>query len=92
MVTDQAGRRRQIRQPKLLTIGIEHEGYKDSEWTDAMYDSCTELFAIIAGRWDIPVDRDHIIGHREIYSLKSCPGSRVSIGKIIEMAKGKTVR
>lgn len=28
------------------TLGIGHEGYKDSEWTDAMYDSCAELAAI----------------------------------------------
>ncbi len=73
--------------PNYYTIGIEHEGYKDSEWTGALYASSAELIADIAARWEIPIDSEHIIGHREIYCLKSCPGSKVIIGRIIEMAK-----
>ncbi len=73
--------------PNYYTIGIEHEGFKDSEWTDSMYKSSAELIADIASRWHIPIDREHIIGHREIYSIKSCPGSRVSIERLIEIAR-----
>lgn len=75
--------------PNYYTIGIEHEGKNDSEWTDAMYESSAALVADIAGRWRIPIDRSHVIGHREIYSLKTCPGSVVKLEKIVEMARQK---
>lgn len=77
--------------PNYYTIGIEHEGDGDSEWTGAMYDASAELVAGISGRWSIPVDRSHIVGHREIYSLKTCPGSKVDMDKLVEMAKQKAV-
>ncbi len=72
--------------PNFYTIGIEHEGNEDSTWTDAMYQSSSELIAGISKRWNIPIDRDHIIGHHEIYSLKTCPGTKVDFDKLIQMA------
>ncbi len=78
--------------PNYYTIGIEHEGYKESKWTAEMYDSSADLVSGIGARWNIPIDREHIIGHREIYALKSCPGTMVSIEKIIEIAREKTGR
>ncbi len=73
--------------PNYYTIGIEHEGNGNSEWTDAMYKASAELVAAISRKWSVPIDRSHIIGHREIYALKTCPGSKADLGKIIEMAK-----
>ncbi len=75
--------------PNYYTIGIEHEGKVDSDWTPAMYDASAELVAAICKRWNIPLDRVHIIGHREIYSLKSCPGLKVDMDKLVEMAGQK---
>lgn len=72
--------------PNYYTIGIEHEGDENSEWTDEMYASSTALIADIARRWNIPLDRKHIIGHHEIYSIKTCPGNKVSFDKLISMA------
>lgn len=50
------------------SIGIEHEGFVDkpSSFTDVMYRSSARLTAGICARYDIPVDREHIIGHNEV--------------------------
>ncbi|GAA1421161.1 N-acetylmuramoyl-L-alanine amidase [Streptomyces thermospinosisporus] len=50
------------------SIGIEHEGFVDrpEDFTDAMYESSARLTARICARYDIPVDREHIIGHVEV--------------------------
>lgn len=49
------------------SVGIEHEGYVDdaSWYTEAMYRSSAALVKGIAARHDIPLDRQHIIGHVE---------------------------
>lgn len=75
--------------PNFYTIGIEHEGTGNSEWTDAMYESSSSLIAEIVQRWNIPIDRDHIIGHHEIYSLKTCPGFKVDLNKLIDLSRKK---
>ena len=72
--------------PNFYTIGIEHEGDENTDWTNEMYQSSSYLIAAIAKRWNIPIDRDHIIGHHEIYSLKTCPGTKVDLDKLIQMA------
>ncbi|MFE0134222.1 N-acetylmuramoyl-L-alanine amidase [Streptomyces sp. NPDC059037] len=50
------------------SVGIEHEGFVDkkSSFTDAMYASSARLTAGICKRYDIPVDREHIVGHVEV--------------------------
>ncbi|MEU6822003.1 N-acetylmuramoyl-L-alanine amidase [Streptomyces atriruber] len=50
------------------SIGIEHEGFVDkkSSFTDAMYAASARLTAGICRRYDIPVDREHIVGHVEV--------------------------
>jgi N-acetyl-anhydromuramyl-L-alanine amidase AmpD len=60
--------------PNLYTIGIEHEGKADDIWTDAMKQASASLIREICQRWQIPIDRDHIVGHYQIYSKKpDCP-------------------
>nr|MDQ3036851.1 N-acetylmuramoyl-L-alanine amidase [Myxococcota bacterium] len=51
------------------TIGIEHEGYIDNPgrwYTDAMYRSSARLVAHLCAKYDIPIDREHILGHVEV--------------------------
>lgn len=50
------------------SVGIEHEGFVEraSSFTDAMYEASARLTAGICGRYGIPVDRGHIIGHVEV--------------------------
>ena len=33
------------------------------------------LLARICGRWEIPLDREHVVGHRELFAAKRCPGN-----------------
>lgn len=50
------------------SIGIEHEGYVDdpSWFTEEMFRSSARLAAFLCKKWDIPIDRDYIIGHNEV--------------------------
>lgn len=38
------------------------------------------LIAQLARKWGIPVGREHIVGHHEIYALKTCPGAQCGPG------------
>ncbi|MGQ0815605.1 MAG: N-acetylmuramoyl-L-alanine amidase [Gemmatimonadota bacterium] len=73
--------------PNSNTIGIEHEGQANSDWSTKMYEASAALIAEIANRWSIPLDRDHIVGHREIYGHKTCPGAKVDLDHLIERAR-----
>jgi N-acetylmuramoyl-L-alanine amidase len=72
--------------PNYYTIGIEHEGDYNNEWTDEMYEISGKLISEISLRWNIPINRQHIIGHHEIYSLKKCLATAVDIHKLISIA------
>lgn len=64
--------------PNLYTIGIEFEDGGDPEGVarpDRQYAAGARLIAEIAMRWDIPIDREHMVGHREVFAAKSCPGN-----------------
>ncbi len=53
----------------MHSIGIEHEGYaiKDGSWyTEPQYESSAALVKYLAAKYDIPLDREHIIGHDEV--------------------------
>jgi N-acetyl-anhydromuramyl-L-alanine amidase AmpD len=43
-------------------------------YTDAQYEALSALISDIIERWDIPADRQHIIGHDEYNPNKSDPG------------------
>ncbi|MDT8909664.1 peptidoglycan recognition family protein [Amycolatopsis sp. PS_44_ISF1] len=50
------------------SIGIEHEGFavKGTWYTEAMYRASAKLVGYLAKRYDIPLDRAHIIGHDNV--------------------------
>ena len=50
------------------SIGIEHEGYSNNPawFTDTMFRSSAQLTAYLANKYQIPIDRQHIIGHNEV--------------------------
>lgn len=73
--------------PNRYTIGIEHEGHLADAWPEAMMEASARLIADICSRWAIPIDRDHIVGHREIYARKACPGDRVDLDRLVAMAR-----
>lgn len=76
--------------PNRYTIGIEHEGTAKTQWSDAMKRASAKLIAEICKRWDIQLDRNHIIGHNEINSVSRahCPSSQPGIiDELISLAR-----
>ncbi|MEW5851152.1 MAG: N-acetylmuramoyl-L-alanine amidase [Myxococcota bacterium] len=63
------------------SVGIEHEGYiaDPGRWyTDVMYEKSAQLTRWLADRYNIPIDRQHIIGHREVPGCSSGGGGGAS--------------
>lgn len=56
----------------VRSIGIEHEGFVDDPtwYTDVSYRATAQLVRHLVDRYNIPVDRQHIIGHNEV---PGCP-------------------
>ncbi|MDX3308775.1 N-acetylmuramoyl-L-alanine amidase [Streptomyces sp. ME08-AFT2] len=51
------------------SIGLEHEGFlaaPDSWYTEAMYRSSARLVKYLADKYDIPLDRQHVLGHDNV--------------------------
>jgi N-acetylmuramoyl-L-alanine amidase-like protein len=50
------------------SIGIEHEGFgaQGTWYTEAMYRASAKLVRYLAGNYDIPLDRQHILGHDNV--------------------------
>nr|BFE80916.1 hypothetical protein GCM10020093_035170 [Planobispora longispora] len=51
------------------SIGLEHEGYlaKGGAWyTEAMYRASAKLVRHLAGKYRVPLDRAHIVGHDNV--------------------------
>jgi N-acetylmuramoyl-L-alanine amidase len=72
--------------PNFYTIGIEHEGFPDDDWTAAQQAASVALIAEMAARWRIPLDRQHVIRHHEIRQAKPCPGAKAPIDDLIRQA------
>lgn len=58
------------------SIGIEHEGYgSQPRWlTSDLYNSSARLAAYLSDKYNIPVDRNHFLGHKQVSST-ACPGN-----------------
>ncbi|MFF6792256.1 N-acetylmuramoyl-L-alanine amidase [Streptomyces filamentosus] len=53
----------------MHAIGVEHEGWaiKEGSWyTEPQYRSSATLVKFLAKQYNVPLDRDHIIGHDEV--------------------------
>ncbi|MEV8565382.1 N-acetylmuramoyl-L-alanine amidase [Streptomyces sp. NPDC051322] len=53
----------------MHSIGIEHEGFaaQGATWyTQTQYRATADLVAYLARRYDVPLDREHIIGHDNV--------------------------
>lgn len=69
--------------PNLYTIGIELAGYAKDDTSADQTLALAHLIVDIAKRWDIPIDDQHIIFHREIRANKTCPGMYLSKSLVI---------
>lgn len=69
-------------------------GQTDMSWTisEDSYQSLAKLIADSSTRYGFPLDRDHVVGHRELYSRwgagysTACP-SGINLDRLVEMAK-----
>jgi N-acetylmuramoyl-L-alanine amidase len=77
--------------PNLYTIGIEHEGSESDVWTEEIKNASTTLVRDICVRWNIPIDRNHIIGHYQITNKKpNCPAiNKDIIDELVARAAGQ---
>jgi N-acetyl-anhydromuramyl-L-alanine amidase AmpD len=56
----------------MHSVGVEHEGYaaEGATWyTEAMYRSSAKLVRYLADKYNIPLDREHIVGHEQYHGL-----------------------
>ena len=80
-----AKKEKKKKNPNLYPIGIEHEVYGHTDITEEQYKVSAQLIREICLRWNITIDREHIIGHREIRADKTCPG-KIDVDKLIRLA------
>lgn len=71
--------------PNEFLISIEHEGYAKDDINSVMYETTAKLVREICLRYGLTIDRDTVIGHREIRNDKLCPG-KIDMDKIVNMA------
>jgi N-acetyl-anhydromuramyl-L-alanine amidase AmpD len=45
--------------------------------TEKQIESCAHLVAYLCDEYEIPIDREHIVGHREVNDDTSCPGENL---------------
>ena len=57
------------------TVGIEVSMKATNLMIEAQLEALRSLVKDLCARYNIPIDRTRIWGHREIYSLKTCPGT-----------------
>ncbi|WP_327739786.1 N-acetylmuramoyl-L-alanine amidase [Streptomyces nojiriensis] len=71
------------------SIGIEHEGWTDQPvYTDKMYEVSAVLTATICKKYDVPVDREHILGHVEVpLSTHDDPGNAWNWDKYMKLVE-----
>lgn len=77
--------------PNYYTISIENEGKDLSKQPGKQIEALAELVADIAKRNKIPLDREHVIGHYEIFSPKpNCPSTKKEVlDRILALTKPK---
>lgn len=65
-------------------IGIEHDGFKDKPYPDALYRGSAKLVAELVKRYRIPIDRQHIVGHYQVpktdEQVAPCPVNATTCG------------
>ncbi|MEK6884264.1 MAG: peptidoglycan recognition family protein [Nanoarchaeota archaeon] len=72
------------------SIGIEHDATTTHPLTSESYDTSGKLVALVAERWNIPLDRTHIIKHSEVKPTQCC--GTIDIDKIISLAQKELVK
>lgn len=72
--------------PNLYTIGISFAGFAVKGPTLAQILSIRELITSLSVIHRITLDRNHIIGHREIRADKTCPGPKFNLDALVYLS------
>lgn len=72
--------------PNEWSISIEHEGFANQDITAAQYQTTALICKYLHDKWEIPLDRTHIFGHREVFSKKTCP-AMINVEKIVQLSR-----
>lgn len=86
----------------MHSINIEHEGFANDGagwYTEAMYQSSAKLVRYLARQYNIPLDRQHIIGHDEVSKVRGSavagshwdPGAYWDWSHYMDLVQNKTV-
>lgn len=73
--------------PNLYTIGVEIEGNAGAAISSAHYDAIASLISEIVGRWQIPLDSNHLVLHSEIRAGRICPGDGFDRQEVLNRLK-----
>lgn len=76
---------RSAENPNDYTLSIEFEGTGTEPLTPLQKEAGVDLIRALAAEHGIPLDRRHVIGHREIRADKACPG-RIDVDELVELA------
>lgn len=74
--------------PNEISLTIENEGFRHSIIPDTQYEDNADLVLYLANKWNIPLDRQYIMGHSEIRADKECP-LPISVDKVLDIARKK---
>lgn len=66
------------------SIGIEHDATTTKEMSEATYQTSAKLIKEICQRYNLPINRDTIKGHKE-FKATQCPGT-IDLDKLIRLA------
>jgi hypothetical protein len=66
-----------------VSLTIEHEGNPQMSLTEAQLERTVAICAWWCQQWNIPADRNHIVGHYEIGPHKYCPGQFFPFDRLV---------
>ena len=69
-----------------ISLSVENEGYDLGKAPESQLNALVELIRTLATKYGIPLDRTHIIGHREVTTKKpTCPSfDNTILDKIVQ--------
>jgi len=73
--------------PNLYTIGIGLSGFAKDKTPFQQFTALCELIAYLADRYDLNINDDTIVFHREINNKKTCPGYNISKCDVINFSR-----
>lgn len=83
--------------PNLVSVGIEVQSLEQPTrevFEPAQYQALASLLVDVCGRWKIPLDRDHVLGHQDVSPLRRTtagggydPGERFSWARLWDLTR-----